>query len=106
MAGHTDRFGPILAGLLRAFAGCWRPGLVITHMYLIAGDLRKPGFVQRTLFDPPDEPQQAAAQVKHAVNERHGRFVLRSGSTLFLPEMYRDRSHGYEICDVRGKFCF
>lgn len=106
LTGHTDRYGPMITALIKGFEGCWRPGLLITHMHLIAGDLRAPGFVQATLFDPPDDRQQALADVKRAVNDRHGRFVLRGGTTLFLPEMYRDRSHGYEICDVRGKFCF
>lgn len=106
LQGHSDRFGPIVSALNKAFDRCWRPGLMITHMHLIAGDLREQGYVQRTLFDPPDERLEALADVKRAVNERHGRFVLRGGTTLYLPEMYRDRSHGYEICDVRGKFCF
>ncbi|WP_020469147.1 DNA polymerase Y family protein [Zavarzinella formosa] len=106
LPGHTNRYGPIIAALLRSFERCWQPGTVITHMHLVAGDLKRPGFVQRTLFDPPDDETEPLAVVKRDVNERHGRFAVRGGTTLFIPEMYRDRSHGYEICDVRGKFCF
>ena len=77
---------------------------MVTHMHLLAGNLRRPGFVQRGLFDAPDTAGLATA--KRDVNDRLGRFAVRSGATLFLPEMYRDRSHSYDICDVRGKVCF
>ena len=80
--------------------------MIVSHMHLIAGDLRKDGYVQRSLFDPPDEPEAALAVAKAAINEKVGRFAVRSGATLFLPEMYRDRSHEFDVCDIRGKICF
>ena len=106
LTGHTDRFDLLLEAVTVAFGRCWRLGLVVTHMHLIAGDLRRPGFTQPGLFDPPAEPAGAIARVKREANERAGRFAVRSGATLFLPEMYRDQSHSFDICDVRGKFCF
>ncbi|MSR53670.1 MAG: nucleotidyltransferase [Gemmataceae bacterium] len=106
LASHTDRFDVLLDGLRIALPRCWRPGLVVTHMHLIAGKLRKPGFTQPGLFDPPAEPSDTIARLKREASERHGRFSVRSGTTLFLPELYRDPSHGFDICDVRGKFCF
>ena len=47
-----------------------------------------------------------AARVKREVNERFGRFKLRSGATLFANDFYTDPANGYDVCDVRGKFCF
>ena len=40
------------------------------------------------------------------MNERQGRFALRSAATLPLFDVYRDQANGYDICDVRGKACF
>jgi hypothetical protein len=40
------------------------------------------------------------------VNDRHGRFASRSGATLPLVEVYRDRANGFDISDVHGKMCF
>ena len=48
----------------------------------------------------------AIAKLKREVNAKFGRFMLRSGATLFLCEIYRDVAYGYEICDVREKMCF
>lgn len=45
-------------------------------------------------------------QLKKEINEKLGRFAVRSGITLHLPEMYADISHDYDICDVQGKTCF
>jgi DNA polymerase V len=106
LGSHTDRFDLLLAAGNIALRRCWRPGLIVTHMHLIAGNLRKPGFTQPNLFDPPEQPAASLARLKREAGDRLGRFCIRSGSTLFLPQMYRDRSHEFDICDVRGKFCF
>ena len=47
-----------------------------------------------------------ADTLKAEVNDRIGRFALRSAATLHLPAIYRDPSNEYDICDVRGKICF
>jgi hypothetical protein len=102
----ADGFAPLLeAGrscLRRAWAG--RPA--VTRMHVLAYRLRRPGFVQRGLFDRPAGPAAAADAVKQAVNARLGRFAVRSGATLPLYDVYRDAAQGYDICDVRGKICF
>jgi hypothetical protein len=46
------------------------------------------------------------AKAKRAVNDCLGRFVVRSGATLPLADVYRDEAQNYDICDVRGKLCF
>ncbi|MHC5543157.1 DNA polymerase Y family protein, partial [Singulisphaera rosea] len=61
---------------------------------------------QLGLFEPPSDRAEAVARLKREINERHGRFVLRSAATLPLVGVYRDTSNGYDICDVRGKMCF
>jgi len=106
LESHTRRFDLLAAALGRTFARVWRPGLIVSHMYLIAGDLRKDGYVQRSLFDPPDEPEASVAEAKAAVNDKYGRFAVRSAATLYIPEMYKDRSHEFDVCDIRGKICF
>jgi DNA polymerase V len=82
------------------------PGLPVSHLQIVATDLRWRGSVQLGLFDPPGDRAEALAQLKREVNARVGRFALRSGATLYLPEVYRDEAQNYDICDVRGKLCF
>lgn len=75
-------------------------------MHLVASRLQAPGFRQCGLFDPPAEPERTIADLKEAVNQRHGRFTLRSAATLPLKSVYADGANNYDICDVRGKSCF
>ena len=36
------------------------------------------------------------------MNAKHGRFAVRSGTTLYLPAVYADPANNYDVCDVRG----
>jgi nucleotidyltransferase/DNA polymerase involved in DNA repair len=106
LASHTDRFDRLLEAAQACFRRAWRPGRAATRMHLMASQLRRPGYVERGLFDPPDEQAWDVARVKREVNARLGRFTLRSGATLPLYDVYRDEAQQYDICDVRGKICF
>jgi nucleotidyltransferase/DNA polymerase involved in DNA repair len=102
----TDRFDL----LLQAGKGClrraWAPGRPATRMHVTASRLGRPGVFQPGLFDQADERAQALAKVKREINERLGRFALRSGATLALADVYRDEAQSFDICDVHGKMCF
>lgn len=102
----TDRFAPLLEAAKVGLARGWRAGKVATHMHLVASDLRRQGSWPQSLFDPPDPKADAVAKVKREVNERLGRFTLRSGATLYANDFYQDPANDYDVCDVRGKFCF
>jgi len=81
------------------------PGREITHMHLIAERLCERGTEQRSLFLPPGENTDIAA-LKREVNDKIGRFALRSAATLPLADIYGDEAFDYDICDVHGKSCF
>jgi nucleotidyltransferase/DNA polymerase involved in DNA repair len=102
----TDRFDLLLAAAKRCFGRAWVRGVGAMRMHVIASHLRRPGFVQLGLFDPPAEQARAVAKVKREVNAGVGRFAVRSGATLPLADIYRDEAQGYDICDIRGKSCF
>jgi DNA polymerase V len=102
----TDRFDLLLDAVRPALRQAYRPGAPVTHMHIIASRLRRAGFIQRSLFEPPAAQAEAVARVKRTVNQSVGRFALRSAATLLLTEVYRDAANGYDICDVRGKVCF
>jgi DNA polymerase V len=102
----SDRFDLLLDAARRCLRRAWQPGAAANRMHLIASQLRWRGAAQRGLFEPPAEQAEAVARLKRAVNERVGRFALRSGATLYLNDIYRDEAAGYDICDVRGKMCF
>ena len=82
----------------------WRDGETVTHLHLIAGSIARRQERQLSLFDSKAKPR--VDQLKKNINDKLGRFVIRSGATLHLPELYQDASHNYEICDVQGKMCF
>lgn len=96
--------------LMDAFRSCvrqaWIPRAVASRMHLFAHDLRPVSARQLTLFDGVTERAKDITSLKKAVNDRHGRFNLRSAATLPLSVIYRDRANEYDICDVRGKVCF
>jgi DNA polymerase V len=60
------------------------------------------------LFDSPWTVSRSVilSRAKREINERHGRFAVRSATTLPLTEVYDDFETGHDICDVRGKMCF
>jgi hypothetical protein len=91
---------------LKLLERCWRPGTVVSYMHLIAEELSVRQFAQRGLFDAPDPRQRAIAEVKRRINDRVGRFTLRSGATLPLRDLYADETSSYDICDIYGKTCF
>lgn len=102
----SDRFDELLEAAKVGLRKAWRRGESATHMHLIASRLVKPPGWQQSLFDPPDPRADAVARVKREVNERFGRFTLRSGATLFANDFYLDPANDFDVCDVRGKFCF
>jgi DNA polymerase V len=101
----TARFDAILDTARVALRQAYLPKPA-THMHLVATDLRRGQGEQLTLFDQPNPRRDAAAAAKRAVNERFGRFKVRSGSTLYLPAVYADPANDFDVCDVRGKICF
>jgi nucleotidyltransferase/DNA polymerase involved in DNA repair len=102
----TDRFDLLLEAGRVALRRAWAPGKQVNRMHLLASDLRRPGYRQRGLFEPPEEQARAVAKLKREVNATVGRFALRSGATLPLYDVYRDEAQSYDICDVHGKICF
>src|SRR6185437_14051231 len=85
----SDRFDVLLEASKIGLRQAWRQGRAATHMHLIATELVRPGAWQRSLFEPPDDGRaEALANLKREVNERYGRFRLRSGATLFANDFY------------------
>ena len=106
LGAPTRRFSLLLEAVKHTWRRIYIPGLRLYRMHLIADQLRFGDMVQRSLFDPPLEQDRATTRLKLDVNDKHGRFALRSAATLPLGEIYRDESHGYEVCDIHGKTCF
>ena len=101
----TSRFDALLAGVQALWARTQADGLLY-RMHYVASELQYPGRRQLSLFDPPGRPDSRIVGLMHQVNERHGRFAVRSGATLPLAEIYADDAHSYDVCDIHGKTCF
>lgn len=106
LATPTDRFDELLDAARDALRRAYVEGGVATHLHVAATDLRRGRGFQMSLFDRPDPKLERVAAAKAAVNEKLGRFTVRSGATLHLPAVYRDPANAFDICDVRGKVCF
>jgi hypothetical protein len=106
MPSPTDRFDLLLEAARYCFERAWYPDRPATRMHVTASQLRRPGFAQLGLFDPPEARARAVAKLKSEVNATVGRFALRSGATLPLADVYRDEAQSYDICDIHGKICF
>lgn len=78
----------------------------VHYMHLLAERLTRRSEHQLVLFADGQEREDRAAPLKRQINAKLGRFVLRSGDTLALPDVYRDDANDFDICDVRGKMCF
>ena len=102
----SDRIDDLLDAARPALRRAWVAGGTATHLHVMATSLRRSRGFQLSLFDQPDQKRDAVAQAKAAVNARYGRFKVRSGTTLFLPKVYKDPANDFDICDVRGKVCF
>jgi hypothetical protein len=98
----SDRFDVLLDAYRPCLRRAWLPRVPASRMHLFAEDLRPHAERQLRLFDRAE----AAAALKQAVNQRHGRFALRSGATLPLAGINADGANGYDICDVHGKMSF
>jgi nucleotidyltransferase/DNA polymerase involved in DNA repair len=80
-------------------------GQPVHYMHVIATNLRSHER-QQSLWDQPTPQQQVIDQLRHDVNEKVGRFALRSGATAPLADVYADPANAYDICDIHGKSCF
>jgi len=102
----SDRFDLLLDAARPCLRKAWVPRVRASKMQLIAERLTPRDRGQIGLFDPPGTRSSAVAALKRAVNDRHGRFALRSAATLPLVDLYKDGANSYDICDVRAKICF
>jgi len=102
----SDRFDTLLDAAKVGLRKAWRRGRTATHMHVVAAHLVRPPGWQQSLFEQPDPRLETLARTKRAINDRFGRWKLRSGATLFANGFYDDPANEYDICDVRGKFCF
>tara|TARA_R110002095_G_scaffold147250_1_gene127384 strand:- start:2788 stop:3930 length:1143 start_codon:yes stop_codon:yes gene_type:complete len=76
----------------------------VSHMHIIAESLIWRNKIQKSLFF--EEAQSPLDQLKRDINQKLGRFAIRSAETLPLHEIYHDATHNYDICDISGKMCF
>ena len=75
--------------------------MIVTRMNVMADRLALRGERQLSLFRQGDKQID---RIKAMVNERCGRFTLRSAETLPLADIYRDTANDYDICDIYGKY--
>jgi len=102
LLGSRADFDALVEAALHLLSLTWQPPTAFVHyMHVIAGGLRPLASRQRSLFEQP-----VISDVKHWINNRVGRFAIRSGGTMPLVDVYGDAANSYDICDIYGKSCF
>jgi DNA polymerase V len=101
----SDRFNGLLDTCRPCLRQAWVPRELAARVHLFVEDLRPLAPRQFGLFKRL-EVAEAATALKRAVDDKHGRFALRSTATLPLGPINADRANAYDICDVHGKTCF
>ena len=101
----TASFGTLLR-VLEAMRDSLEGVRQVSHMHLFAERLCPRDSIQLSLFPAFPESVDKLAGVKREINQKIGRFAVRSGNTLDLPDVYADGTNDYDICDVRDKLCF
>jgi DNA polymerase V len=83
----SDRFEDLLGAAGEALRRAYVPDAVATHMHVIALDFCRAHGCQTSLFDAPYPKRDAVAAVEAAVNNRYGRFTVRSGIPVLIGEV-------------------
>lgn len=105
LPGATADYEQIVSATLQLWEQIWR-GQILAYMHVLAERLSSRRCFQQGLFDQPTDQQVRLADAKRRINERVGRFALRSAATLPLVQLYGDPANNYEVCDIQGKTCF
>jgi len=107
LLGSTANFERLAIAALEMMEETWQPPHASVHyMHVIAGSLCSTTNRQLGLFDEDFRQPPALATVKRQINDKIGRFALRTGATLSLKDVYSDPANAYDICDIHGKMCF
>ena len=102
LLGSRADFEALLEAAMYLLPTVWQPRTAFVHyMHVTAGGLRPILNRQQSLFEQPKQ-----IDIKHAINQRVGRFAVRSGATAPLIDIYADPANSYDICDIYGKSCF
>ncbi|MCA9073659.1 MAG: DNA polymerase IV [Planctomycetaceae bacterium] len=84
------------------FTAGWS-GQPVSHIHIVADELEIKGHHQQSLFNPQNPELD---DLKRTVNDKLGRFAIRSAETLAINDIYTDEAYEYDICDIHGKSCF
>lgn len=102
LLGSRADFEALLEAAMYLLPRVWQPRSAYVHyMHVIADGLRPLANRQQSLFE-----QSQLVDIKQRINNKMGRFALRSGATLPLVDVYGDAANEYDICDIYGKSCF
>ncbi len=106
LSDYTNSFPVLLKALNRGFQKVFLNGVSYSAVHLLGEPLRSTEGKQLNLFVPEDRKYKKIVKVKEVVNSKFGLFTVRSGVTAYCPEVFKDKTSDFEICDIEGKFCF
>lgn len=99
----TRAFEVLLPAAQELLRRCLLPRQRVSRLDLIAMELTSYGWRQLSLLEAP---VARVDRIKQLVNQKLGRWKVRSAATVPLREIYEDPAHFYDICDIEGKSCF
>ncbi|MFC1615661.1 nucleotidyltransferase [Patescibacteria group bacterium] len=103
---YTYSYYLLLKALRFGFKKVFKTNVSYCATHLVAWPVRSVQQKQLSLFSLEKNKRKKIVQAKRAVNKKFGLYVLRSASTAYVPEVFKDKTSNFEISDVGGKFCF
>lgn len=102
-SAHYEEIFPIALSL---FLAAWKDGQKINYMHVFGEKLQFRSCYQASLFSKKNSGVPDTSAIIRLVNDKVGRFAVRTGTTIPLYDIYSDKAQSYDICDVHGKICF
>jgi len=103
---YSSDFHSFLLPMRETFAKIYSRFTKYRATHLLATPVKNINTKQLNLFYKKDPKKDKLREIQRQINEKHGRFTLRSGSTLHIPDTYNDIHNDHDICDIEGKICF
>jgi DNA polymerase V len=103
---YTQDQKVLLKTLRVLFEKAYKKGPTYSRVHIVGQPIRYCCRKQLNLFEVVSPKVQRMAKLKQEVNERFGLFTLRSASSEYASEVFKDKVSDFEITDIPGKQLF
>lgn len=102
----TNSFSVIFDEFKAIFARIFSSIYKYKGLHVMGLNIRNFSPKQLSIFDFSGEKGRKLSDIRECVLKKHGLFAIRSASTAFINDVFRDDASNFEISDMDKKFCF